>query len=237
MIIPKLKFKFDSKLDFKIAWNFYNNSKYAGIDFWKERALQHHNELKILRQKQREKKFLSNYVATIYKLHKNSFEHRKKEIETLYKKNEQKFFCETKKIFKNYSWPKGKYIAYLSIFDFCPRFLDDKTFFIFMYDNNKGILFTIFHEMLHFIFYDYCLSKHSKIFKYQDTESGHFWEMAELFNASIQQTPVFNKLHGPVNEIGYPKLKLKFKEAKKTWKGDIDNWITTFGMSYIKNFK
>lgn len=92
-----------------------------------------------------------------------------------------------------------------------------------MYDDDKGILFTIFHEMLHFIFYDYCLTKYPRAFKNQDTEYGRFWEIAEMFNAAIQQTPTFKKLHGSVNEIGYPKLQSKFKEANKAWNGNVDD--------------
>lgn len=106
-----------------------------------------------------------------------------------------------------------------------------------MYDNDKGILFTIFHEMLHFIFYDYCSIKYPKIFKNRDTEKGLFWEIAEMFNAVVQQTSAFTKLHGSINDIGYPELKSKFKEAKKAWNGDVDNWITAFGMRYIENFE
>lgn len=235
MRMPKLKLKLNSKLDFEIAWDFYNNPKYAGVDFWEKGALRYHDKLKDIEKEIRKKIFLSNYTKSFYKQHKNDFEHRRKKIE-LYKKKEQEFFYETEKIFKNHPWPKGKYIAYLSIFDFCPRFLDDKTFFVFMYDNGKGILFTIFHEMLHFIFYDYCLMKYPRIFKNQDTEKGPFWEIAEIFNTVAQQTPGFSKLHGSINDVGYPELKSKFKEAKKAWNGDIDDWITTFGMSYIKNF-
>lgn len=237
MKIPKLKFKLNSKFDFEIALDFYNNPQCAGVDFWEKGALKYHDELKAIEEIPDKKKFLSNYVVSLYKQHINEFEHRKNEIEALYKREEQKFFYETEKIFKNHLWPKGKYTAYLSIFDFCPRFLDDKTFFVFMYDNDKGILFTIFHEMLHFIFYDYCSIKYPKIFKNQDTEKGLFWEIAEMFNAVVQQTSAFTKLHGSINDIGYPELKSKFKEAKKAWNGDIDNWITAFGMRYIENFE
>lgn len=236
MKTPKIRFKFDSKLDFELAWIFYNNQKYAGVDFWKKGALQYHDELGAIEKTKRKKLFLSNYTLSLYRQHKSDFEYQKKEIETLYKKKEQKFFCETEKIFKNHPWPKGKYIANVSIFDFCPRFLDDKTFFVFMYDDDKRILFTIFHEMLHFIFYDYCLTKYSIIFKNQNTEHGRFWEIAEIFNAIIQQTPAFKKLHGSVNEIGYPELESKFKEARKAWNGNVDDWIKKFGMSYIEKF-
>lgn len=236
MRTPKLKFRFDAKLDFEIAWDFYNNPKYAGIDFWKKGALRHHDELKFIEKRQMKKVFLSNYVESLYNQHKNEFEHRKKQIEALYKKKEQIFFYETEKILKNHLWPKGKYNAYLSIFDFCPRFIDDKTFFVFMYEDDNNILMTIFHEMLHFIFYDYCLKKYPRVFKKKNTESGSFWELAELFNAVIQQAPAFEKLHGPVGNIGYPTLRSKFGMAKKKWNGNIDDWITTFGIRYIENF-
>lgn len=44
MKTPKLKFTFDS-FDFEIAWDFYNNPKYAGVNFWKKGALKYHDEL------------------------------------------------------------------------------------------------------------------------------------------------------------------------------------------------
>lgn len=236
MKTPKLKFDFDPRRDFEIAWNFYNKPKHGGVDFWSKGALRHHDDLIDIEKAKNKEEFLSDYVSSLNTQHHNEFKRRKKEIIALYKNKELKFFYETNKIFKNHPWPKGKYIAYLSVFDFCPRFLDDKTFFVFMYDGDNGVLFTIFHEMLHFIFYDYCLTKYPQIFKGQNTESGPFWEIAELFNAVLQQTPSFSKLHGQIEEIGYPKLTPKLDDAKKAWDGDIDNWITKFGIKYIREF-
>lgn len=234
MEMPKLKFKFNPDSDFNIVWEFYNNPKQEGVDFWLRGALRHHDDLINIKHAKNKKDFLCDYVSSLYALHLNEFEKQKKEIMVLYKHKESLFFYETNKIFKNYPWPKGEYIAYLSIFDFCPRFLADKTFFVFMYDNDSGILFTIFHEMLHFIFYDYCLTKYPRIFKGRNTETGPFWELAELFNLVLQNTSVFSKLHGQINKIGYPKLKSEFNLAKKAWHGDIDKWIIKFGSSYIK---
>lgn len=116
MRTPKLKFKLNSKFDFEVALDFYNNPQCAGVNFWKEGALKYHDELKTIEEILDKKKFLSNYVVSLYKQHINEFEHRKNEIEALYKSEEQKFFYETEKIFKNHPWPKGKYTAYLSIF-------------------------------------------------------------------------------------------------------------------------
>lgn len=232
MKTPQIKFRFNSRFDFEVAWNFYNNQEYGGVNFWKRGALQYHDKLNTFEKNKNKKTFLLNYIIEFYRQHKNEFKYQKEEIKKVYKDKEKEFFYEAEKIFKNHSWPKGKYVAYLSIFDFCPRFLNDKTFFIFIHDNNKNILFTIFHEMLHFIFYDYCLTKYPKIFKSQNTENGCFWEIAELFNAVIQQAPIFEKLHGSIGNIEYPELRSKFKKAQKAWNGNIDDWITTFGIDY-----
>ncbi len=143
-----------------------------------------------------------NYVDALYARHGVEFKMRAKEIAILYEKKASIFLRETEEIFKSYAWPRGKYIVYLSIFDFCPRFLEEKTFQIFMYDSDEGILFTIAHEMLHFIFYDYCLKRYPAVFRGCDTEEGSFWEVADLFNAVMQRTPSFIKLHGSHAQIG-----------------------------------
>lgn len=231
---PKLKFDFDPDSDFNIAWDFYNNPAHGGRNFWLKGAIQHHDGLIGMEKTENKKEFLSKYTASLYAQYNKEFKFRKIEINALYRQNELRFFHETNKIFNNHPWPKGKYAAYLSVFDFCPRFLDDKTFFVFMFDSDKGVIYTIFHEMLHFIFYDYCLTKYPKIFKTLSTEKGSFWELAELFNLVLQQAPAFVKLHGLTKEIGYPELASKFLAAKRSWHDNIDDWITKFGSVYIE---
>jgi hypothetical protein len=233
MNTPNIKFKFSPTRDCEIAWAFYQTPLHGGVNFWQRGALQYHDELDLLVKMKKPKEFLSNYVSDLYKKHQVEFEQRGKEISSLYESQADRFFVEVKKLFKNHPWPKGKYIAYLSIFDFCPRFLDDKTFFVFMYDNDNDILFTIFHEMLHFIFYDYCLKSYPWLGRKLDTERGKFWALAELFNAIIQGTPAFARLHGPRKGIGYPDLTLDFKTAKKAWGGNVDEWLEGFGRGYL----
>lgn len=235
MAFPRLRFELNPKYDAEIAWLFYNHREHGGVDFWKKGALQYHEALTAISNEKRKKQFLSNYVASLYVEHHSEFEVKKREIVRLYKKNEDVFFDEAEKIFKGYPWPRGKYIAYLSIFDFAPRFLKDKTFQVFMYDSDNGILFTIFHEMLHFMFYDYCLKKYSATFRGRDTESGPFWEVAELFNAVVQQESTFKKIHGSTGGIGYPILERRFDSARKAWRGDVDDWITKFAVPYLEN--
>jgi hypothetical protein len=234
MVAPTVKFKFNPESDADIAWLFYNQREHGGVDFWEKGAVRYHEVLANLSGKTRKKQFLSNYVASLYGEHYSEFKVREIEIAGLYKKNEDIFFAEVKKMFKEHSWPRGKYIAYLSIFDFGPRFLKDKTFQVFMYDSDSGILFTIFHEMLHFMFYDYCLKKYPAIFRDRDPERGPFWEIAELFNAVAQQGSVFKKIHGPIGKIGYPALESIFSSAQKAWTGDVDEWVTKFAIPYLE---
>jgi len=54
MRTPRLKFKLNSKLDFEIAWDFYNNPQYAGVDFWGKGALRHHDKLQSIENISRE---------------------------------------------------------------------------------------------------------------------------------------------------------------------------------------
>ncbi len=230
MKTPTLKFAFDSKRDCDIAYHFYCEPQCAGVDFWQKGALTYHEKLAgIAEIKEAErKKFLCDYVQSLFLQHKNACNKRKKEIEMIYKKEEYAFFHYTTHLFKNHPWPQGKYIAYLSFFDFCPRFLGDKTFFVFLYDDDDGVLFTIFHEMLHIIFYDYCITIYPHIFAHHDTEKGVFWEIAEIFNAIVQNSPTFPCGKSIIHDIGYPELRVQYTQAQKAWHGDVDEWITNY---------
>ena len=114
------------------------------------------------------------------------------------------------------------------LFDFCPRFLDSGKFQIFLYDKRDMQIFTIFHEMLHFIFYDFAKKTFPEKFKNADTDKGEFWDLSEVFNTVIQDTGDFIKLHGKIKELGYPDHKHLIIKGKKLWKEnqDLSKWIT-----------
>jgi len=237
MKIPKLSFNLDPEYDANIAWNFYNHKTFAGTDFWKKGALENHNELIKLENIKNKKIFLKKYVNNIYTSNSTNFLLRKKDIEQLYADKQKQFFSTSNDLFKNHPWPSGVYKCYLSVFNFCPRFLETKKFFVFMYDEDNIILFTIIHEMLHFIFYDYCNKKYKDIFITKDTEKGQFWEIAEVFNMTVQQTQPFIDLHHEINFSDYPKLNALKLESKKMWDGDVDNWIKNFAIPYMLKHK
>lgn len=224
---PIIQLKFDQKLDQDIAWDFYSDPEFGGCDFWKERALAHHSKLSHMGLIENPKEFLNEYISEFYSSHFDEMEKLSQQISAYLNQTQNNFFKIVDNIFSHHFWPKNKFIGCFSIFDFCPRFLDWGGFQIFLYDNRNMQLFTIFHEMLHFIFYDFAQQKFLKIFKNMETEQGKFWDLAEIFNAVIQDTNEFIKLHGKIKNIGYPSHKDLITTGKNLWKKnpDLNQWI------------
>lgn len=161
---PKVSYKLNKILDKKMALDFLN-VKAGGVDF-SNGIIGVHPELKGINKKKKpqQKKVIDLHFDNFYKQHKDYLNKRINEFQKDWDKVEKRYFKETNKIFKNHSWPKVKYIGYLSIIDCNPRFLDNKTFQVF-YFHPEGSVAVTSHELLHFIFYDYCFKKHSKILK------------------------------------------------------------------------
>ncbi|MCB9802798.1 hypothetical protein H6761_02130 [Candidatus Nomurabacteria bacterium] len=224
---PIIKLKFNQKLDQDLAWEFFNNQEIGGCNFWQERALNHHPKLLEIESSKNAKVFLNKYIFQFYNFHFDELEKLSKKTSIYLDESQNYFFKVVDKIFNHYPWPKKKFTGFFSIFDFCPRFLDDGSFQIFLYDNKKIQLFTIFHEMLHFIFYDFVQITFSKKFKHLNTEEGKFWDLSEIFNAVLQDTEDFIKLHGKIKNIGYPNHRKLIMNGKKIWKNnqDLSQWI------------
>lgn len=226
MNYPIINFTFNKKLEQDMALEFFNNPNHGGNDFWQERAVKHHPMLKEANEVSNPKEFLNKYVLEYYEKHKEEIESLGEEIHKNFKDKENEYFQLVSKIFKGYPWPKNRYIGYFSIFDFCPRFLDSGEFQVFIYDSRENQLFTNFHEMLHFIFYDYIQKTFPETFGNIDTEIGVFWDLAEVFNTVIQDTEEFIKLHGKIDIIGYPNHDSILPKAKEVWNKEknVFNW-------------
>lgn len=223
---PIIKLKFDQKLDQGLAWSFYSHPEFGGCNFWKERVLKHHPKLIGIKSAKNQKKFLNEYIIDFYKSKGNEIKTLSGNIIKYLHQKQDKFFLIVDKLFKGHSWPKKEFIGYFSIFDFCPRFLDSGEFQVFIYDKRNLQLFTIFHELLHFIFYDFAQKNFPKT-REMNTERGKLWDIAEVFNAVIQNTDDFISLHGKIKNIGYPEHKKLILQGSILWKKDRDvyNWI------------
>ena len=232
---PKISYKLNKALDKEMALEFLN-IKAGGVNF-SNGIIGVHPELKGISKKKKpaQKKSIDLHFDNFYKQHKDYLNKRIIEFQMDWNKVEKKYFKEVNKIFKNHAWPKGKYIGYLSIIDCNPRFLNNKTVQVF-YFHPEGSVAVTAHELLHFIFYDYCSKKHSKIFKNLDPNDGIFWDLAEIFNAIILSQPEFVKIHKIKKQSNYPAHKKHIPVLKRMWnkEKDLDKWIIK-GLEYLKN--
>lgn len=115
------------------------------------------------------------------------------------------YFSLVDKLFSGRNWPRGKYIAYGTIWGMYPRFLEDKTFQIpFWHRIPKYIPVVIAHELLHFIFYDYFYTRYPK---YRRSKYNYFvWHISEIFNTIIQNSPMWLNCFKS-KSFGYPEHK------------------------------
>lgn len=224
---PIIVLKYDQSLEQEIAWNFYNCPEFGGCNFWEERALKHHPEISTLKDVQEPKDFLHEYISRYYDLRCEEIQSLGRQTEEYLRQEEDNFFSIANKIFKGHPWPREEFTGNFSIFDFCPRFLEDGGFQVFIYDTRNLQLFTIFHEMLHFIFYDFVQEKFPETLGRMDTEEGKLWDIAEIFNAVIQDTDDFVRLHGKIEDMGYPDHKKLISKGRSIWKSDPDvyRWV------------
>lgn len=218
----KLNFQLNKKLDKEVCKDFLYLSV-GGLDFGKE-ILKIHPKLKIaylIKNKKEREKEIDKYIGKYYKIHHSELLKKKESFKKYWKKIERDFFDKASKVFNNQSWPKGRYVCYLSVFSCGPRFLQDKIFQSFYKYPQKILGQQIAHEMLHFIFYDY-LYKNYPRYKAKKYEQ-KIWEISEVFNYVIQNQKEWVKLCGkPI--LAYPELKELIQRTRKTWQGrrDID---------------
>ncbi len=224
---PIIKLKFNQKLDQELAWNFYSNQEFGGCNFWKERAVKYHPKLTEIKSVKNPKVFLNKYILDFYGSSGREIKILSENTIKYLSQEQDKFFLIVDKLFKGHPWPRKKFIGYFSMFDFCPRFLDSGEFQVFIYDSSNLQLFTIFHELLHFIFYDFT-QKNFPETRRINTEQGKLWNIAEVFNAVIQNTGDFISLHGKIKNIGYLEHKELILRGRFLWKknADVYGWIS-----------
>lgn len=223
---PTLIFRQDPALDAQIAWSFFENPIHGGEDFWQTRALAFHEPLENLDQHPHPRHVLETYVRELTQNHAHALAARGQELETFITRSLPMFFQQTDRLFPGHPWPQQTYTAFFSVFNFCPRFLKDGSFQLFLHDTDQVALFTACHELLHFIFYDFAQKKFPDL-QTLDKNSGPFWILAELFNNMIQRTPAFTAIHGEPGENTYTVLQPYEQRARELWGGDVGTWITS----------
>lgn len=227
--IPQIKFKIDAGHDIKVLDAFVNS-----VRFDKGRSLRWlikeypklkqngpWNKLNTGALKKRAKKFIPELYKKRYSEIKSGMDKNRRDWE----KKEKKFYALVSKLFCERPWPKGKYIAYATVWGVYPRFLESKTFCVPFAHRIKGYQSVVIaHEMLHFMFYSYFLEKYPRY----DTSNKLLWNVSEIFNIIVQHSPAWLNAF-KTRSMDYPEhtkiihsLGKKYHK-KKNW--DVDELI------------
>lgn len=224
---PKLKFIINPDKEVEVYFSFLSDAQYRNLD--REMGWAFfipHPKLKILKKKnlseKERRKIIQNYVDSYYKKHLTQIKRNTLLIKKQWREHEKNFFVLVNKIFKNYTWPKGKYIAYPTIWGMYPRDIKNKIlWFPFKHKIKNYPVVVIAHEMLHFIFYDYLYKYYPKYLapKY-DLK---IWDISEAFNIIIQDSPEWLKIF-KIGSMPYLEHRKLIKKMRQIWqeKQDID---------------
>ena len=223
---PKIKFIIDVNQDIK---NYILFNKYSGDRSFPKMFLpkELHYILKGGFSEKKKEKIVKEYVKHNFSLHKKEITQNTERTKKRWKVAEKNYFKLINKIFKNYPWPKGKYIGFASIFEMYPKNVKEKTFYFsgLKKDLNFNIA-TIAHEMLHFIFFDYIKVKYgiNEGTELKNKNPKYVWNVSEVFNLVIETWKPYQKILKTNGKPYYFTHSKMLPKMKKLWKEkeDID---------------
>lgn len=220
MNYPNIRFKIDFKKDIQTLRAFVRDAKYDGGRSLEWGIFRRHPRLRPLLRNRKRLPLgeIKKYVLRAYSGCGEIMKQNLVRYEKNWRVEERKFFELTDDLFGVSEWPKGKYIAYLTIWGMFPRFLDDKTFQIpFRHENKKYVNVIIAHEMLHFMFYDYFYKKYPR---YRPSRHNFFvWHISEIFNVLVQNSPAWLRVFKEKTLV-YPEHRAIIAGLKKKISGE-----------------
>ena len=211
---------FDKELD-KMVYEDFHDFSIAGVDFG-DKIKHDHPEITEENYK--------NYIDNFYKENSLEMQNSLIKINKILLEKQDLFFDAVENLFKK-DFRDIKASGFLSIFDCNPRYLEEKSFQMFYKRNDMDKLEVVFHELLHFIFFDYCDSFLKEETKDLDKNKGVLWELSEIFNVIVLNLPQFREILQGEECLFYSDLKEKLKTANSLWldsRGDIKNFITSY---------
>ncbi len=168
------------------------------------------------------KRKIESFISEMYEKQWATMRHSLIQYEKSWRQVELEYFILIDEFFTPSYWPKGKYIAYPTIWGLCPRYLEDSTFQVpFKHRSVKRVMVIIAHELLHFIFYNYFAKKYPKYRsnRYQMLK----WHISEIFNAVVQNSPRWIKVFRLKSYIYPEHRKIVARLQRKNRKNN--NWI------------
>ena len=200
------KIDINKKLDYEVYADFWDFSV-AGANF-AELIKKEHSEINLKNYKK--------YIDDFYATQKSEMLKRQERIIQTLKEKQEHFFTELTKLF-DMDFSQNTYQGYLSIFNCNPRWPETKTFQIYWRKDIPHSLEVIFHESLHFAFFEYLDKNFKKQIEGLNKNSGELWEMSEIFNVIVLNLPQFRKIVGTEEKLFYPQLQEKLIEAQNIW--------------------
>ncbi|SRR6056297_1062896 len=205
---PKITFSISAKKDFETLIAFTNDAQFDDGRNLNLAIFKKFPQLKKYFYKNLTIKNASSLRLFINKMYENKKDEMKQDMKKSQKqwlKINSTFFTLVDKLFQKRKWPKGKYIAFSTIWGMYPRFLEDKTFQIpLKHKDIKYIPVIIAHELLHFMFYDYFYEHYPQ---YQKDQHNFFvWNISEIFNSIIQNSPLWLETF-KTKSLAYPEHK------------------------------
>jgi len=210
MPYPHITFRKNTKKDFETLHAFIKDAKYDNGRNLNWAVFKNYPDLEIHFDKNqnykiKNEKALRYFIHSIYHNKSKTMDRALAQHKKRWEKISPIFVSLVDELFSNRKWPRGKYIAFGTIWGMYPRFLEDKTFQIpFWHRTPRYIPVIIAHELLHFMFYDYFYARYPK---YNHPKHNLFvWHVSEIFNTVVQNSPLwFN--HFKMKSLGYPEHK------------------------------
>ena len=191
--MKKLRFYLNKKLDKRMAEEFLN-VRGGGIDFG-EGIIKSHPQLRAVKSLEniiQRKMAIRVYSDSYYQTHRTAILRKLESVKSAWRKREQKYIATTENFFGGFQFLKGKYIAYASIINCNPRFLEPKTFQFFYKKHLADAIYTIAHELLHFIFFNFIEKKFRK--EVECLSEDQLWDLSEIFNVIVLKSPRYRHI-------------------------------------------
>ena len=175
-----------------LAWAVFNKYPFLKAAFGTRYAIQ-------------DEKTLRRFVHETYQTKDSAMKRALAKHEKRWERIAKRYFALVDGLFGGRRWPKGKYIAFGTIWGMYPRFLETKTFQIpYWHRTPRYVSVVIAHELLHFMFYDYFYRRYPR---YSRPKHNFFvWHVSEIFNTIVQNPPTWRRLF-KLKSLGYPEHK------------------------------
>ncbi len=194
------------------------NIKGGGVDFGAGIIKTHPNLKKtaLAENTTIKKAIIKKYFTNYYKTNQEPIQKKVQLVKHNWQKIESDYVRITEQYFNGYRFPDGMYVAYASIINCNPRFLESKTFQFYYKKSVPDTIHTIAHELLHFIFYDFVNKKIKK--ETQNLTEDQLWALSEIFNVIVLRSSLYGKIIDKKNVRPYPDHKKYLNQFEKEFK-------------------